>query len=250
MAHTAWITGASGAMGSALARRLSQQGWRLVLTARDEGALLALANQLPQSALVLPADLTLADTAEQTIQTAIQLGFIPDRLAHCVGSTLIKPLHLSSANDAQQVFAANYFSAFYTLKAFIALQLRQKTPASAVLVGSLVASAGFPNHEIIASAKAAVASLAQTSAATYAERGIRVNAIMPGLTRSALTARMTGTDEACERNAKMNPMGLIGSGDDSAALIAFLLSDDARWITGQQIGVDGGHAVLHPLPKI
>ena len=66
---------------------------------------------------------------------------------------------------------------------------------------------------------------------------------------SALSARLTGTPEAIERNSKMNPMGVVGEGEDSAALIDLLLSDQARWITAQQIGVDGGQAVIHPLPK-
>jgi 3-oxoacyl-[acyl-carrier protein] reductase len=73
--------------------------------------------------------------------------------------------------------------------------------------------------------------------------------VHPGLTRSALSARLTGTPEAIERNARMNPMNIIGEGEDSAAMIDFLLSDDARWITAQQLGVDGGQAVIHPLPK-
>ena len=59
----------------------------------------------------------------------------------------------------------------------------------------------------------------------------------------------TGTPEAIERNSEMNPMGVVGEGEDSAALIDLLLSDQARWITAQQIGVDGGQAVIHPLPK-
>lgn len=250
MSKTIWITGASGAIGSALARELSEQGHSLVLSGRNEEKLLTLSKTLPASSLVIPGDLSLDGTAEQILLTAQQLNFSPNGFAHCVGSTLIRPLHLTSANDCQAMFTQNYFSAFYALKAFIALQLKSKTPASAVLVGSLVASAGFANHEAIASAKAAVASLAQTAAATYADKLIRVNAVMPGLTRSALSERLTGTPEALERNAKMNPMGMIGEGEDSAALIAFLLSDAARWITGQVIGVDGGHAHLRPLPRI
>ncbi|GAB3263505.1 SDR family NAD(P)-dependent oxidoreductase [Chitinimonas naiadis] len=243
------ITGASGAIGAALARRLAQAGTPLVLVARHPDLLETLAASLDTDTLVLAADLTDPTCAAHLMAEAEnRLGSVTG-LAHCVGSTLIKPLHLTQEADLRQLFEHNYFSAFHMLKAFVAAALKHKQPASAVLVGTLVAQAGFPNHEAIASAKAAVAALAVTTAATYAERGIRVNCIHPGLTISALSARLTGSPEAIARNAQMNPMGKLGEGADSAAMMAFLLSDDARWITGQQIGVDGGHAVIHPLPK-
>ena len=121
--------------------------------------------------------------------------------------------------------------------------------ASAVLIGSVAATAGFPNHEAIASAKAAVGELAQSAAATYAERGIRVNCIHPGLTTSAMSARLTGSPTVAERLAKANPLGRLGQGDDTAALAEFLLSPAASWVTGQQISVDGGHGRLLVPPK-
>lgn len=249
MTRPVWITGASGAIGSALARRLSARAVPLVLTARHAEPLDALALTLPAPCLVLTGDLTDAAAAAAVLETA-QAQFGPiSGFAHCLGSTLIRPLHLTADADLQTIFQLNYFSAFHALKAFVAAALKHKQPASAVLVGTLVAQAGFPNHEAIASAKAAVAALAMSTAATYAERGIRVNCVHPGLTRSALSARLTGTPEALERNARMNPMGIVGEGADSAALIDFLLGDEARWITAQQISVDGGHAVIHPLPK-
>ncbi len=247
--QTIWISGASGAIGSALAQRLSARGCVLALTARDGSRLDALAARLPGETLVLPGDLTEAATAAALLQTAqASLGPVTG-FAHCVGSTLIRPLHLTGEADLDALFQLNYFSAFHALKAFVAAALKHKEPASAVLVGTLVAQAGFPNHEAIASAKAAVAALAMSAAATYAEKGIRVNCVHPGLTRSALSARLTGSPEAIERNSKMNPMGLVGEGEDSASLIDFLLSAQARWITAQQWSVDGGQAVIHPLPK-
>lgn len=249
MTQAVWITGASGAIGSALARRLSARGCTLALSARDTSRLDQLAAELPGQALVLAGDLTDPATAAALLQTAqATLGPITG-FAHCVGSTLIRPLHLTGEADLGTIFQLNYFSAFHALKAFVAAALKHKQPSSAALVGTLVAQAGFPNHEAIASAKAAVAALAMSTAATYAEKGIRVNCVHPGLTRSALSARLTGTPEAIERNSKMNPMGVVGEGEDSAALIDLLLSDQARWITAQQIGVDGGQAVIHPLPK-
>lgn len=249
MTQTVWITGATGAIGSALARRLAARGCRLALTAREPQRLSELAASLPVEVLVLPGDLVDAATATSLIETAqAALGPITG-FAHCVGSTLIRPLHLTADADLETIFRINYFSAFHALKAFVAAALKHKQPSSAVLLGTLVAQAGFPNHEAIASAKAAVAALAVSAAATYAERGIRVNCVHPGLTRSALSARLTGTPEAIERNSRMNPMGIVGEGEDSAALIDFLLDAQARWITAQQIGVDGGQAVIHPLPK-
>lgn len=242
------ITGATGAIGSALAHRLARHE-NLVLCARNETKLQALLSTLPGEHRVITADLTQAEAATQVLAEAeAQFGAVQG-LAHCLGSTLIKPLHLSAEADLRQLFEINYFSAFHVLKAFVVAALKHKQTSSAVLVGTLVAQAGFPNHEAIASAKAAVAALAMTTAATYAERGIRVNCVHPGLTVSALSARLTGTPEAIERSAKMNPMNRVGEGTDSAALMAFLLSNEARWITGQQISVDGGHAVIHPLPK-
>jgi len=244
-----WITGATGAVGSALAHRLAKSGRPLVLSARDESALNALAETLSVPISIQAGDLSYPEVAARLLAAAeAEVGPVVG-FAHCIGSTLIRPLHLTSDDDLEQVMRLNYFSAAWALKAFIALQLAQRRPASAVLVGSVVAHAGFPNHEAIASAKAAVDALALSAAASYAERGIRVNCVHPGLTASRLSARLTGTPELAAKHGKSNPLGRIGQGDDIAAMLAFLLSDDASWVTGQSVGVDGGQGLIHPLPK-
>lgn len=143
--------------------------------------------------------------------------------------------------------ADNYISAWHVLRAFVTAALAHRKPSSAVLVGTVAAQSGFPNHEAIAGAKAAVAALAVTAAATYAERGIRVNCVHPGLTVSNMSSKLTGSPEAIARMSKLNPMRRLGQGEDAAALIDFLLGDEAGWITGQQIGVDGGHGILHSM---
>jgi len=244
-----WISGASGAIGSALARELQGMGRPLVLTGRDTPALERLAASLSVDTKVCAADMESPGAAVTVLEQASAEFDVVDGFVHCIGSSLIRPLHLTSDADLEAVMRVNYFSAAWALKAFIALQVKRQQSASAVLLGSVIAQAGFPNHEAISAAKGAVSALALAAAATYADKGIRVNCVHPGLTVSKLSSRLTGTADAIERNSRSNPMGIVGAGEDAGAMIAFLLSDKARWVTGQQISVDGGHAALHPLPK-
>lgn len=136
MTQIIWLT---GAIGSALARRVAARQMPLMLTARDAGKLEALAATLPPH--VLHGDAT-AGALLETAQAA--LGPISG-FAHGVGSTLIRPLHRTAEADLQAIFQFNYFSAFHALKAFVGAALKHKQPLSAVLVGTLVAQAGFPS---------------------------------------------------------------------------------------------------------
>jgi NAD(P)-dependent dehydrogenase (short-subunit alcohol dehydrogenase family) len=112
-----------------------------------------------------------------------------------------------------------------------------------VLFSSVAASQGFPNHAIIGPAKAGVAGLTLSLAAELAP-ALRVNAIAPSLTDTPLAAPLTGNAVVAKGVAALHPLPRLGTADEMAALAAFLLSDDAGWITGQIIGVDGGRSTL------
>jgi NAD(P)-dependent dehydrogenase (short-subunit alcohol dehydrogenase family) len=242
------VTGATGAIGVALATQLNARGEKLLLCGRSEAKLEALNRALGGAHLTAATDLTEAVGCALLEAQAEQLGVI-DGLAHCVGSTVVRPLHLTSEKDWQAQFAVNATSAFHVLKWFVLQATRAQAPAVAVLTSSVVAEAGFANHEAIAAAKCAVTGLALSAAATYADKGVRVNVVAPGLTRSTLTQRFIATPEAEARSAAMIPNNRIAEPDDIAYAFSYLLSPHAAHITGQVIRVDGGQGVLRPLPR-
>lgn len=243
------VTGATGAIGSELSRQLVSCGHAVTLAARNDARLADLSATLGHPA-ALSADLTDPAAAQRMVRQAWEQCDGLDGLAHCVGSTLVKPLHLTSDAEALAQLQVNYLSAFHTLRALVSLALKNRRPLSAVLVSSVVASSGFPNHEAVSASKAAVAALALSTAASYASRGIRVNVVAPGLTRSALTSRFIASPEAEARLAGSIPLGRIGEPADPAAVIAFLLSEHSAYLTGQVITVAGGQGTLQLPPRV
>lgn len=117
---------------------------------------------------------------------------------------------------------------------------------SIVLVASAAAETGLANHEAIAAAKGGVAALARAAAATYAPHNVRVNAVAPGLVETPLTERITRSPAARESSQQMHAVGRLGTPNDVASLIAWLLNPENGWITGQVIGIDGGLSRVRP----
>jgi 3-oxoacyl-[acyl-carrier protein] reductase len=239
MASLAYVVlGATGGIGSALCRRLSARGARLTVAARDSQRTRAFGVEL--GAHAVPMDATCAEHVDRCFGEALDYHGRVDGVVNCVGSALLKPAHLTTDDEWDAVLAANLTSAFLTVRAAV----RVMTPAggSVILISSAAARLGIPNHEAIAAAKAGVQGLVLSAAASYARRGIRVNAVAPGLVRTPLSAALTANEASLKASAALHALGRIGEPDDVAAAIEWLL--DQTWVTGQVVGIDGGLATV------
>lgn len=244
----ALIAGVTGGIGSDVARRLAASGWLVAGYARGAEKLAALQTELPSLDLI-EADATQPAAVEAAVQSVVARFGRIDAYVHAVGSILIKPAHLTKLDEWQRVIDLNLNSAFYGLKAAV-VPMQAQGGGSIVLISSVAAQAGLPNHEAIAAAKGGVNGLVLAAAASYAPKSIRVNAVAPGLVDTPLAAPLLASEPAREMSARMHPLGKVGRAANVGSLIAWLVSPDADWVTGQIWSVDGGMAHVRPKPKI
>jgi NAD(P)-dependent dehydrogenase (short-subunit alcohol dehydrogenase family) len=155
-----------------------------------------------------------------------------------VGSILLKPAHLTSIDEYREQVSKNLDTAFNTVKA--AARPMMRGGGSIVLMTSAVARTGLKNHEAIAAAKGGVTGLMRAAAATYAGRGVRVNAVAPGLVESRMSSDILSSEAGRKQSAKMHALGRVGQPTDVAPAVCWLLNPETDWVTGQVIGVDGG----------
>ena len=237
------ITGASGGIGRALAQQLHAEGLTVAAAGRDASRLADV-----DAALRIAADTTTPEGAALAIaQCQDALGAAPTLLAHCVGSTLIAPLHRTRLDTYREVMRVNLDSAVFMLQAWIAGLAGG--PGAAVFASSVVARIGVANHEAIAAAKGGVEALVRGAAATYAAQGLRINAVAPGLTDTPMTAGMLRVPAMREGAARQYPLGGVQTAGQVAEVMAWLLGDGAARLTGQVIAVDGGFTTVRPLVK-
>ena len=229
------ILGATGSIGSALAKKLVEGGDEVHLVGREESSLSNLAKNLNSS-------FTVCDVLEENFSEKILDDLKNESvngLAFCVGSIDLKPLKLTKKSDFMQSFNLNLISATEVIKN-LADNLK-KNKGSIVLFSTVAVKQGFPNHAIVSSAKGAIEGLTLALAAEFAPH-IRVNCIAPSLTNSKISNFLLKNEKVAEGIAKMHPMKRIGEGGDSASVAKFLLTDESSWITGQILGVDGGRS--------
>lgn len=230
------IFGASGAIGGALARALVAAGRAVHLAGRDAARLQVLAAELAAPATV--CDVLDESALEAAVAAA---GSELAGLAFAVGSIRLLALKRATAADFLDTYRLNVVAAARAVA--LAQPALAAGGGAVVLFSSVAARAGFANHSVIGAAKAGVEGLTVALAAELAP-AVRVNCIAPSLTRSGIAAPLIANDSMARAIAQAHPIPRLGAPEDAAAAAAFLLSDQAGWITGQVLGVDGGRAAL------
>ncbi|MEO0482474.1 MAG: SDR family oxidoreductase [Planctomycetota bacterium] len=242
------ILGATGGIGSTLARRLAARGARLALAATTPEKLESLKDELPTETFSDAFDATEPAAVEAFAKSAKDHFGRLDGLANLVGSIVLKPAHTTSDEEFDRTLRLNLWTSFGATRA--AAKTMRSSGGSVVLMSTAAAEAGIANHEAIAAAKAGVTGLGRSAASTYATNSIRFNVVAPGLVNTPGAEGITKNEMALKASAAMHALGRIGEPEDVAPLIDLLLSDDARWITGQVFGADGGLATLRTRVKV
>ncbi|NBP69232.1 MAG: SDR family oxidoreductase [Cytophagia bacterium] len=223
MAKTYLIIGASSGIGLALSNQLKAAGNQVVTASRN------------------------GDIKFDAFTDAFDISSLPDQLdgvAYCPGSINLKPFHRLTTQDFNDDFTINVLGAVKVIQAVLP-KLKSAEQSAIVLFSTVAVAQGMPFHASIAAAKGAIEGLTKSLAAELAPK-IRVNCIAPSLTDTPLAAKLLANDDKKKASAERHPLKQIGTADDIAALAAFLLSPNAKWISGQIVGIDGGMSTLRP----
>jgi NAD(P)-dependent dehydrogenase (short-subunit alcohol dehydrogenase family) len=246
--RVALITGAAHGIGRATAQRLAREGAAVVVTDVDVDAGEKVVGELTATgaeALCVACDVTDRDSVQAAVSATVDRFGGLDVLVNNVGVATDTPFEDVGEQEWRLQVDPTLNGAVRTTQAALPHLLQAKAGGAVVNVGSVNGLAAFGN-EAYSAAKAGLVSLTQNLALRYGRRGLRVNLVAPGTIRTRTwSQRLDKEPDVLERMAQLYPLGRVGEPEDVAAAIAFLASDDAAWITGTVLRVDGGVLAGH-----
>ncbi len=242
---SAVVTGASRGIGRAIALRLAEQGadvafsYKGNVAAAEEAA--AAITSLGREALAVQADVSQPESAEQLIKAALERFSRIDILVNNAGITRDDLIMRMSIEAWREVLETNLFGAFYTIKAATRPMLKARG-GRIINITSVSGQAGQMGQANYSAAKAGLIGLTKATARELASRGITCNAVAPGFVLTELTQDLS--DKLKEELIRRTPLGRFGTAEEVASAVAFFASDEAAYITGQVLAVDGGLVMM------
>jgi len=239
---TALVTGASGGIGGAIAKALHAQGAKVVLSGTRVEALEAVKAELGGNAFIVQANLSDPASVEALPKAAEEAaGSAIDILVNNAGITKDNLFMRMKDEEWDQVIAVNLTAAFRLSRGVLRAMMKKRW-GRIIQISSVVAATGNPGQGNYAAAKAGLIGMTKSLAAEVASRNITVNAVAPGFIQTAMTEVLS--DQQKELIAARIPAGRMGRGSEIAAAVAYLASEEAAYVTGETIHVNGGIAMI------
>jgi 3-oxoacyl-[acyl-carrier protein] reductase len=234
---TALVTGASGGLGSAIAKALSAQGAQLALSGSNQAKLEAFAKELGGNHVTLVCDLSDSEQVDQLVPRAVEVLGQLDILVNNAGVTRDNLAMRMKDEEWDQVIKVNLEGAFRLMRAAMKPMMRARF-GRIINITSVVGVTGNPGQANYVASKAGLIGMSKAFAQEVASRGITVNCVAPGFMTSAMTDALT--DAQKEGILSKIPTGAMGSGKDIGAAVVYLASKEAGYVTGQTLHVNGG----------
>ena len=239
---TALVTGASGGLGSSIAKSLAAQGARLAVSGSNVEKLEAFRSGLGGDHIALPCNLSDGAAVDQLVPQAVEaLGGKLDILVNNAGVTRDNLLMRMKDEEFEQVISINLEAAFRLMRAAAKPMMKARF-GRIISVTSVVGVTGNPGQANYVASKAGLIGMTKSVAQELASRGITVNAIAPGFMTSAMTDALN--DQQRDAILSRIPLGAMGTGEDIGAAVVYLASKEAGYVTGQTLHVNGGMAML------
>lgn len=239
---TALVTGASGGIGAAIARQLHALGATVVLSGTREAALKELAGSLGERTHIAVANLSEASEADGLVAKAEEVAGAPlDILVNNAGLTRDTLAIRMKDSDWSQVMTVDLESPFRLARAALKGMLRRRA-GRIISIASVVGTTGNAGQANYAAAKAGIVGMSKSLAQEAGPRGVTVNVVAPGFIETPMTDVLS--EGIREKLVGSIPLGRMGNPDDVAAAVVYLASDEAAWVTGTTLHVNGGMAMV------
>jgi NAD(P)-dependent dehydrogenase (short-subunit alcohol dehydrogenase family) len=241
---TVFVTGGGGGIGEACVRRFFAEGASVIVADHPIAAAAQVVDALGQDPRLHAAGFDVADASAvvRAFEAAVERFGTVDMLINCAGVASIRPTVEIGPDEWRRVHAINLDGTFFASRAFVRAALAAGRGGAIVNIASVAGLFAIPDRPAYISSKHAVVGLTREMALEFGGAGIRVNAVAPGVIRSPMTAQHFDDPDRAERIRRAHALARAGEPAEVAGAIAFLCSDDAAFVTGAVLAVDGGNS--------